>query len=95
MMNRNWIANLLPSLLIGLIVGGAATWQVESSLQHKLKQATLNNPAERQRLIHDIAVASANEVEVRLKGGCLTESGLAANDNDKPCNTGTETEHGK
>ncbi|RTP98388.1 hypothetical protein EKN38_21305 [Enterobacter sp. WCHEn045836] len=67
MMIKGWISNLLPSLLIGLIVGGAATWQVESSIERQLERSTLGSAVERNRLIRDISVASANELEKRLE----------------------------
>ena len=67
MMIKGWLSNLLPSLLIGLMVGGAATWQIENSIERQLERATLNSATERQRLIRDISVASANELEARLE----------------------------
>lgn len=67
MMIKGWLSNLLPSLLIGLVVGGAATWQVESSIERQLERAALGSESERQRLIRDISVASAIELEARLE----------------------------
>ncbi|WP_431638391.1 hypothetical protein [Enterobacter mori] len=67
MMIKGWLSNLLPSLLIGLMVGGAATWQVESALERRLDGAILSSESERQRLINDISDASANKLEKRLQ----------------------------
>ncbi|HFK5775816.1 TPA: hypothetical protein ACG0EZ_000375 [Enterobacter ludwigii] len=67
MMVRGWLSNLLPSLLIGLMVGGAATWQVESAFERRLDGAILSSESERQRLINDISDASANKLEKRLQ----------------------------
>ncbi|AVY99397.1 hypothetical protein DAI21_17930 [Lelliottia sp. WB101] len=66
-MIKGWLSNLLPSLLIGLMVGGAATWQVESALERRLDGAILSSESERQRLINDISDASANKLEKRLQ----------------------------
>ncbi|WP_159075412.1 hypothetical protein [Lelliottia sp. WB101] len=67
MMIRGWLSNLLPSLIIGLTVGAAATWKVESALEHRLDGAILSSESERQRLINDISDASANKLEKRLQ----------------------------
>lgn len=67
MMIKGWLPNLLPSLLIGSMVGVAATWQVENSLERRLDGAILSSEIERQRLINDISDASANKLEKRLQ----------------------------
>lgn len=67
MMIKGWLPNLLPSLLIGSMVGVAATWQVENSLERRLDGAILSSEVERQRLINDISDASANKLEKRLQ----------------------------
>ena len=67
MMIKGWLPNLLPSLLIGSMVGVAATWQVENSLERRLDGAILGSEVERQRLINDISDASANKLEKRLQ----------------------------
>lgn len=66
-MIKGWLPNLLPSLLIGSMVGVAATWQVENSLERRLDGAILSSEIERQRLINDISDASANKLEKRLQ----------------------------
>lgn len=66
-MIKGWLPNLLPSLLIGSMVGVAATWQVENSLERRLDGAILSSEVERQRLINDISDASANKLEKRLQ----------------------------
>lgn len=67
MMIGGWLSNLLPSLLIGLLVGGVATWQVESTIDRQFERARLNSATDRQRLITDISTASAQRLEDRLK----------------------------
>jgi|GEM_PF-1328696 len=66
-MVRGWLSNLLPSLVIGLMIGQAATWQVENALERRLDGALLSSESERQRLINDISDASANKLEKRLQ----------------------------
>lgn len=67
MMIKGWLSNLLPSLVIGLMIGQAATWQVENALERQLDRAILSSESERQRLINDISDASANKLEKRLQ----------------------------
>lgn len=61
-----WLSNLLPSVIIGLIVGGAAGWQLDRTIEGHLDKAILASETERQRLINDISTASAEALEGRL-----------------------------
>ncbi|EOK1143074.1 TPA: hypothetical protein ACS3AC_000957 [Klebsiella pneumoniae] len=67
MMIKGWLSNLLPSLVIGLMIGQAATWQVENALERRLDGVLLSSESERQRLINDISDASASKLEKRLQ----------------------------
>ena len=67
MMIRSWLSSLMPSLLIGLLVGGVATWQLESAIERQLERAAFTSEIERQRLISDISTASAEKLEAVLQ----------------------------
>ncbi|WP_312156334.1 hypothetical protein [Lelliottia nimipressuralis] len=79
MMAKGWIANLLPALVIGLMIGAAASWQVENSLERRLDGAILSSGPERERLVDDIADATAAKLCVQLRDGCAKQQKSVTN----------------